>query len=143
MKSLLGFFVAMVLVAAVSSFVTLRVAVPRSSTLAYDSHEWLHKELKLTAEQITALEPIEERFATREAKLRQQMREANRELAAAIGSGKPSSPAVSAAVEKVHHHMGELQKASIEHLFEMREVLTPAQRSRLMELARRTLEETP
>ena len=39
--------------------------------------------------------------------------------------------------------MGELQKASIEHVFAMRSVLTPEQSDNLLELAQRTLEQVP
>ena len=71
------------------------------------------------------------------------MRQANQELAAAIAKSKGYSPEVAAAVEKVHQHMGELQKASLEHLFEMRTVLTPEQGERLFQLAHDALEKSP
>ena len=141
MKSLVAFFAAIVLVAAGSSFVTLRLAAPHKGSA--DSHAWLHDELHLGPQQLKALEPIEARFAVREARLQEEMREANRELAAAIAAGRSNSPEVAAAVAKVHQRMGELQKASIDHIFEMREVLTPEQGKRLIELAQRALEEAP
>ena len=142
MKIMLSFFAAVIAVAALSSFCTWRW-VAGSHPVAVDSHEWLHKELRVTPEQHKALEPIEARYAERERVLRERMRQANRELAAAIGKSKGSSPEVAAAVEKVHQHMGELQKASLEHLFEMRTVLTTEQGDRLLELARKGLEEAP
>lgn len=143
MKIILGFFAAVVAVAALSSFCTWRWVAGRHPVASVDSHDWLHKELRISSEQHKALEPIEVRYAERERVLRERMRQANRDLAAAIGKSKGTSPEVAAAVEKVHQHMGELQKASLEHLFEMRTVLTPEQGDRLLELARKGLEEAP
>jgi Spy/CpxP family protein refolding chaperone len=142
MKTVIGFFVAVVLVAAAAAYCTLRWA-HHGPSASFDSHEWLHKELGITAEQRKALEPIEAKFSARERVLRERMQAANRELAAAIGKSKSSSPEVAAAVEKVHHEMGELQKASIEHLFEMRAVLTPEQSDRLLKFAQQALQEAP
>jgi Spy/CpxP family protein refolding chaperone len=142
MKTVIGFFVAVVVIAAAASYCTLQWAHHRPAATV-ESHEWLHKELGITPEQAKALEPIEAKFAERERALRERMRAANRELAAAIGKSKNASPEVSAAVEKVHHEMGELQKASIEHLYEMRAVLTPEQSDRLLQFAQKALQEAP
>ena len=143
MKNILGFFAAVVIVAGLSSFCTWHWMSPHESVGSFDSHGWLHRELRITPEQLKALEPIEAKFAARERVLREQMREANRELAAAIAKSKEASPDVSAAVEKIHRHMGELQKASLEHLFEMRTVLAPEQGERLLQLAQKSLEDSP
>ncbi|ACB77673.1 Spy/CpxP family protein refolding chaperone [Opitutus terrae] len=143
MKAIVGFFVAVIAVAALSSFCTLRWVAAQPSPLSTDAHEWLHAELNLTPEQRKAIEPIETRFAAREKQMKAQMRDANHALAVAIGRGKAYSPEVSAAVEKIHHIMGELQKASIEHVFEMREVLTPEQADKLLNLAQRALDQEP
>lgn len=143
MKTILAFFAAVVAVAALSSFCTWRWAASRPSAVSADAHDWLHKELHVTPAQHKALEPIEARYAERERALREKMRQANLELAAAIAKSKGYSPEVAAAVEKVHQHMGELQKASLEHLFEMRTVLTPEQSERLLQLAHDALEKSP
>ncbi len=143
MKTILAFFGAVVAVAALSSFCTWRWVASGHSAGSADAHEWLHKELRVTPLQHKALEPIEARHAERERALREKMRQANRELAAAIAKSKGYSPDVATAVEKVHQHMGELQKASLEHLFEMRSVLTPEQSERLFQLAHDALEKSP
>ena len=52
---------------------------------------------------------------------------AARELAAAIAASDGNTPQVQAAVDHFHVAMGDLQKATIAHVFEMRSVLTPAQ----------------
>ncbi len=143
MKSFLGIFALAVAVAAISSFCTLRWVATRPPIDSSDAHEWLHRELHITPAQHKALEPIEAQFADKERMHREQMRAANRQLAAALYKGDPNSPEIAAAVHQIHLHMGELQKDSIEHLFEMRSVLTPEQNEKLMQLAEKALEETP
>ncbi len=143
MKKVLGFFVAVIVVAALSAFCTLRWSAARTHVASADAHQWLHDQLHLTAEQHAALDPVEARHAEKQHRLMAQLREANRELARAIGQGKTYSPAVSAAVEKIHQHMGEMQKLSIEHVFEMRQVLTPEQGDKLVQLAQQALQSPP
>ena len=143
MKNVFGFFVAVIAVAALSAFCTLRWTAAHPPAGSIDSHQWLHNQLHLTAEQQTALDPIETRYAEKEHRLTAQLQDANRELARAIGEGKAYSLAVSVAVEKIHQNMGEMQKLSVEHVFEMRKVLTPEQGDKLVQLAQRALEGPP
>ena len=133
------FFVAVVVLAALAGFATLKVSSrgPREHVAA---HDWLHRELKLTAEQERALEPIEAKFSVKERELAAALLEANRSLARIMGEEKNSTPRVAAAVEVVHQRMGDLQKASIEHVFEMRTVLSPEQGDKLLALAQKILE---
>ena len=93
-KTVLGFFVAVIAVAALSTFCTLRWTAAHPSVASVESHQWLHDQLHLTAEQHAALDPVEARYAER------QHQDANRGLARAMGEGKAYSPAVSAPWEK-------------------------------------------
>jgi nickel and cobalt resistance protein CnrR len=140
MKRILIFFLAVVVVAALSAMCTHRWMHSRPIPSEAAAHQWLHDELHLTSEQLKALEPIEARYAERQRTLTQQLREANRELARVMGEDKRYTPRVAAAVEMIHMRMGELQKASLEHVFEMRTVLTPEQGDKLLRLAQQTLE---
>ncbi len=90
-------------------------------------HDVVHRDLDLSADQERRLEAIEARYAAEKKRLEADVRAANRELAAAIGAGDARSPELNAAVDHLHHAMGELQKATIAHVFDMRAVLTPAQ----------------
>ena len=90
-------------------------------------HSVVHEQLDLSAEQDRQLDAIEARFATRRPALEAEVRVANRELAAAIAASDGDTPQVQAAVDHFHAAMGDLQKATITHVFEMRSVLTPAQ----------------
>lgn len=90
-------------------------------------HSVVHERLDLSADQDRQLDAIEARFAARRPALEAEVRAANRELAAAIAASDGDTPQVQAAVDHFHAAMGDLQKATITHVFEMRAVMTPAQ----------------
>jgi Spy/CpxP family protein refolding chaperone len=90
-------------------------------------HSIVHDELDLNAEQERRLDAIEARFAARRQALEAEVRAANQELAAAIAASDGNTPQVQAAVDHFHVAMGDLQKATVGHIFEMRSVMTPAQ----------------
>lgn len=90
-------------------------------------HQVVHDQMDLTPAQDRQLDEIEDRFAVDRARLEAEVRMANRELSDAIAQSRGDTPQVQAAVDHVHSAMGELQKATIAHVFEMRAVLTPEQ----------------
>lgn len=106
---------------------------------ATEAHAWIHTQLDITAEQDKALEPIEQRFEEKKKHYSELMRIANKELAQAILEDRADSPRVGAAVERIHHAMGELQKATLQHIFEMQPVLTPEQYDKLIRLTAEAL----
>ncbi len=107
---------------------------PHSQT-QLSEHEWLHKELGLTTEQDQRLIPIEHKFAERKKEIEVRIAAANRELSEIMLKDMAYSDRVKAGVEKIHHIQGELQKLTIEHFYEMQEVLTPEQTKQLHHLA--------
>lgn len=92
-----------------------------------DLHDLVHERLDLTPQQEGLLDEIEADFAARRGPLEAEVRAANEELSAAIAQSRGDTPEVQAAVEHFHGAMGELQMATIRHVFEMRAVLTPDQ----------------
>lgn len=90
-------------------------------------HSIVHEQLDLSADQNRRLDAIETRFAARRPTLENRVRAANRELAAAMAASDGDTMQVQIAVDHFHAAMGDLQKATITHVFEMRSVLTPAQ----------------
>jgi len=130
--SLLLIFVA--LVAAGTCLLTRYLVPVVSFRSPQDAHLWVHKQLHLTSEQEEAIEPIERRYAERRAELAKAIRGANAELAAIMLEDKEDSPRVNAAIEKTHSLQGELQMATIAHVFEMKAMLTPEQGNKLLEL---------
>lgn len=92
-----------------------------------DLHHLVHERLDLSPEQDRRLDEIETAFAERRAPLEAEVRQANAELSAAIAASQGDTPEVQAAVDHFHTAMGDLQMATIRHVFEMRAVMTPEQ----------------
>ena len=90
-------------------------------------HDRLHATIDLGTEQHRKLDAIEQDFQIQKTALENEMRLANRELADAMAQDNAYTPKVQAAIDHFHHAMGELQKATIEHVYSMRTILTPAQ----------------
>lgn len=147
MKKIIGFFLLIIVVAGAAAFCAVHFMTScgscSMSTASGTPHDWLHAQLQLTPEQKKAFEPVEARFHENYQRANTALLEANRELARTLGESKEFSPEVAAAIEKVHHRMGELQKLSIRHIFEMRPMLTPEQNERLLHYAQQALVGAP
>lgn len=102
-------------------------------------HELVHKELALSPAQDAAIDALEARFAGRRTALEAELKQANRELAAAIAAEKGYGPGVTAAVDHFHRVMGELQKETLQHMFRMRAVLDAKQATRFDETVGKAL----
>ena len=90
-------------------------------------HQLLHEQLDLNPAQDAKIEAIEAQFAIRKQALELELRSDNAQLASAIEAEHGYGPQVGAAVDRSHKAMGELQKATLEHIFAMRNVLRPDQ----------------
>jgi len=90
-------------------------------------HQVLHQQLDLSPAQNAKVETIEGQFAIRKQALELELRSDNAQLASAIEAEHGYGPQVGAAVDRSHKAMGELQKATLEHIFAMRYVLRPDQ----------------
>lgn len=134
MKKLLLLLVAVALVAAASAYLTHNLLPPEATCYAPQKSGYaaLNESLHLTPEQKSAVLDIERVFEAREAVLRADLDKANRDLAQTIAAENAYTPKVAAAVEHVHMCMGELQKASIAHLFDLSAQLDAVQRETLM-----------
>lgn len=132
---------AIALISAASSFLTLRVVSRDSARPAEDYHEWIHHKLHMTPEQERRSLNSERHYEEMKRHLDEVIRLANRELAEGILKDKSYSPRVEKSVGEIHSAMGQLQKATLEHIFELREVLDAAQYERLIELTVQGLSE--
>ena len=135
-----GLLVAVAAVASLSCFLTSRLWTQTHPHPA-DFHRWVHQQLNLTPEQDKALDAQEEEFATKKKVLSEEIRQANVELATAMQEDKEYSPRVVAAVERIHHAQSDLEKATLEHIFAMKSVLTPEQFDKLLKLTGDALNE--
>jgi Spy/CpxP family protein refolding chaperone len=112
---------------------------PRTS----DPDKWLEEQLKLTDTQVQKLAGLEARYDQRKIEITAKIRTANAELAAAILDDKRYSNRVEKAQAAIHSAQGELQRATLEHFFEMQPHLTPEQRETLNAVAVNALYNNP
>lgn len=128
------------LVAAVSSYVmrccmgTQGCAHCQPVEGGADAHRWIHEQLELSAEQERQLEPMEQRYHAETQHLQEVIRLANMELGQALLEDGEVSGRVKQAIGRVHEAQGQLQQKAIEHVVEMKAVLTPEQYQRLLNL---------
>ncbi|SMC97810.1 protein refolding chaperone Spy/CpxP family [Novosphingobium sp. B1] len=92
-------------------------------------HQLMHDRLDLSPPQQQAIDRIEADFAKQRTVLDQKLRASNALLARAIETEHRIGPEVTSAVDASHMAMGELQKATLAHVFAMRAVLTPEQQA--------------
>ncbi len=107
-----------------------------------DLHDFVHRQLDLDPAQEAAIEALESRFAGRRSALEAKLRAANAELAQAMVNEHQYGPRVAAAVDHAHMAMGDLQKATLEHVFAMRALLRPDQAARFDRAVAKALTET-
>ncbi len=93
-------------------------------------HDFVHDELDLSPDQSARLEQLEQQFATERAGLEAKLRSANVDLARAMEEEHSYGPKVGAAIDQVHVQMGELQKATVRHVFAMRGLLDQTQQEK-------------
>lgn len=122
-----------VLVALVAATVALGASwVSRSLLVSHghsggELHEFMHQKLNLAPQQEAQIKVLEIRFVSRRTELEAKLKEANAELARAMAKEHQYGPHVAAAVDHAHMAMGDLQKATLEHVFAMRALLRPDQ----------------
>jgi hypothetical protein len=110
------------LAAVAGVFVGRQLVVPDRSVES-GLHALVHRDLKLDPGQQRRIEQIEQRYALRRQAIELELRSDNARLADAINVEHGYGPLVSDAIDRSHHAMGELQKATLEHVFAMRGVL--------------------
>lgn len=120
-------------VAAISCYTTSFVMRASKKSNAIEAHYWIHDQLKLTREQDQKLESTEKRFSEQKKHYNELIHIANMELAQAILQDKNNSPRVATAIKKIQQAQGALQKATLQHVFEMKEALTSEQYQKLLD----------
>jgi hypothetical protein len=111
-------------VAALAGVVAGRALVPAPAAAPEtELHALLHGKLDLDAGQRQRLDTLNRDYYARKNRLEAEMRAQNAALAQAIAREHGYGPQVAAAVDRSHHVMGALQKATLEHVFAMRAIL--------------------
>jgi len=108
-----------------------------------DAHAWIHRQLGITAEQEQAISAAEQRFVEKRRELMVRIRVANSELGREMLAAKGPSPRVDEAIRRIHEAQAELQRVTVEHVFEMRAALRPDQYDKLLDLTASALHASP
>ncbi|MBS0377190.1 MAG: periplasmic heavy metal sensor [Proteobacteria bacterium] len=114
-------------IAAIGGVFVGRALFPSRTQPGAELHDVLHHKLALDQDQQVRLHVLEQRFAVQRRGFELELRAANARLAEAIEAEHGNGPRVAAAVDLSHAVMGELQKATLAHIFAMRELLRPNQ----------------
>jgi len=91
-------------------------------------HDVIHQRFTLTAQEKIRLEAAEARYDGRRAQIETNIRAANLRLAAAIKRDPELSQEALSASAAVENSAAELQRVTLQHVFEMRSALDPAHR---------------
>ena len=114
-------------IAAIGGVFVGRALLPAPKQSGTELHDVLHHQIRLDDAQEARLTILEQRFAVQRRALELEMRADNARLAEAIEGEHGNGPRVAAAVDQSHAAMGELQKATLAHIFAMRQLLRPDQ----------------
>jgi nickel and cobalt resistance protein CnrR len=101
----------------------------QSLPLRQTVHEIVRQDLKLTPDQTKDIQAIEDKYYDRRTALRQDVASANHELADALMSDMAFGREAQQASNHVERGLGELQRATILYVLEVRDVLTPEQQT--------------
>lgn len=107
----------------------------------FNAHQFLHQKLNITDKQEDSLTQLEAKYQKQKEYFEEVMRLANIELSNHIGQDKSYSVNVEKSVDKIHKAMGEIQKITLGHLFEMQNILDDKQNEELIELITNSLYE--
>jgi len=91
-------------------------------------HDKLFNELHLSDKQDELMEALELLHSSENDKYIKQLSKANSALADMLETNDNYNDEVEAAIDNVHSAMFDLQKVTVRHLYEMREILDPSQR---------------
>lgn len=123
----LGLCVIACFIAAIGGVFVGRALLPAPAQPGAELHEVLHHKLALDQDQQARIQILEQRFAVQRRAYEFELRADNARLAAAIETEHGNGPGVTAAVDQSHAVMGDLQKATLAHIFAMRLLLRPNQ----------------
>lgn len=126
-RAWLALGVAACFLAAIGGVFVGRILFPAPVQPGAELHDVLHHKLTLDVGQQARLQLLEQRFAVQRRALELELRADNARLAEAMEAEHGNGPRVTAAVDRSHAVLGELQKATLAHIFAMRQLLRPDQ----------------
>lgn len=100
---------------------------PQTLPLRQTVSEIVRRDLKLTPDQSREIQAIENKYYDKRVSLRMQVAGANRELADALMTDMAFGREAQQASNQLEQGLGELQRATILYVLEVRDVLSPEQ----------------
>lgn len=100
----------------------------RSEASTPSLHAVIHDQLHLSGEQEAEIEALEADFAREKAVYEERLADARHAIGATLMEYREMSPEVVEAAEAFHDVMGQLQLATLNHIFAMRSVMDEQQR---------------
>lgn len=94
-------------------------------------HDWMHQHLRLTTEQARLLKPFEQKFEEERQRLRREIQAVGRELARTVSAVSAMTPESEDLLRRLNTAQGELQRATLQHFFDMKVHLDDAQQAKL------------
>ncbi len=113
--------------AAIGGVFVGRHLFPAPAAPGAELHDVLHHKLSLDTGQQARLQMLEQKFSIQRRALELELRADNARLAQAMQVEHGNGPQVTAAVDRGHAVLGELQKATLAHIFSMRQLLRAEQ----------------
>ena len=110
-------------------FDSLRTHYDPTNSKAMDHN--LHQQLGITSEQDAKLAKFEEDYQRQLTYLEGKLKLTNMELANAVKEEKRFGPRMEKAIMENHTILGEVQKLTMKHLFEMQTILTSEQNEKM------------
>ncbi|HEX5281282.1 MAG TPA: periplasmic heavy metal sensor [Micropepsaceae bacterium] len=123
-------FAAALLAGGVGGWIGARGALneePQVLPLRQTVHEIVSHDLKLSPQQSQEIKTIETKYYDRRSTLRQEVANANRELADALMADMAFGREAQQATNHVEQGLGQLQRATVLYVLEVRDTLSPEQ----------------
>ncbi|MDQ8195310.1 periplasmic heavy metal sensor [Coraliomargarita sp. SDUM461004] len=102
-------------------------------------HQWLHETLNLTEKEEAAIDAFEGDYRSERERLVKEFDSRVGDLRQILVSTDQYVPEVDAAIHRLHEVHGELQELSIQHYYDMLNVLPPEKQDKLRQLAVKAL----
>jgi hypothetical protein len=127
-----------------ASLITAKLFTPSKSAWEHDmshGHQWLHEALELTEEEAVLIDAFEVEYRNKRNVLIKDFDARISELRDILVNNDKYMPGVDAAIHRLHNVHGKLQELSIQHYYDMLNVLPSDKQEKLRQLAVTALSE--
>lgn len=131
-----------IVICVVVSFITTKWFTQNKSAWEFDithDHQWLHEELALTRAEMDAVDGFENEYRSQRNILTKEFYLRTAELRELLIDKDDYVPEVDVAIHRIHETHGKLQELSIQHYYDMLNVLPVEKQEKLRQLAVKAL----